>query len=158
MNRSRSEMSTKKHKLFNKEMSLLVYEIRSNILHESQLSFSERCCLSQKTISRLENAGENDHFSLDSIHSVSDGIHIRLSEFFSIVENKLIEKEPSLQDGNGRSSPFCDAYPDRSIENNINRMMILLRAADTLMKLLNDGDLSSISDQDIDTLKRIISI
>ena len=157
MNGSRSEMSTKRHKLVNREISLLVYEIRRDILHESQLSFSERCCLSQKTISRLENAGETDNFSLDSIYAVTDGAHIRLSDFFSIVEKKLLEKEPSLQDETGRSSPFYDAFPDKCSGENINRMMILLRAAGAIMELIDAGNLSFVSDEDIDLLRRIIT-
>ena len=157
MNGSRSEMSTKRHKLINREISLLVYEIRRDILHESQLSFSERCSLSQKTISRLENAGETDNFSLDSIYAVTDGAHIRLSDFFSIIEKNLLEKEPSLLDETGRSSPFYEAYPDKYSGDNINRMMILLRAADAIMELIDAGNLSSINEEDLELLKRIIT-
>lgn len=157
MNKSRSEMSERKHRLFNRELSLLVYEIRRDILHESQLSFSERCCLSQKTISRLENAGETDNFSLDSIYAITDGAHIRLSDFFSIVEKNLMEKEPSLQDETGRSSPFYEAYPDKCSGDNINRMMILLQAAGAIMKLIDAGNLSFVSDEDLELLKRLIA-
>ncbi|MBR0118511.1 MAG: hypothetical protein IJM01_00105 [Eubacterium sp.] len=157
MNKSRSETSKRKHKLFNRELSLLVYEIRRDILHESQLSFSERCCLSQKTISRMENAGETDNFSLDSIYAITDGTHIRLSDFFSIVEKNLMEKEPSLQDETGRSSPFYEAYPDKCSSDNINRMMILLQAAGAIMKLIDAGNLSFISDEDLELLKRLIA-
>ena len=151
-------MSTKRHKLINREISLLVYESRRDILHESQLSFSERCSLSQKTISRLENAGETDNFSLDSIYAITDGAHIRLSDFFSIVEKNLLEKEPSLKDKTGRSSPFYEAYPDKYSGDKINRMMILLQAASTIMKLIDADDLSYISDEDLEVLKRIIPI
>ena len=157
MNGNRSEMIARMHQLFNREMSLLVYEIRQDILHESQLCFSERCSLSQKTISRLENACETDHFSLDSILAITNGIHIHISEFFSVVEKNLLEKEPIFKDAPERSSPFYRSYPDNVSWDNINRQMILIRAANILFKLINSGDVSDINEQLLESLKRIIS-
>ena len=156
MNGSRSEMSKKRHKLINRELSLLVYKIRRDILHESQLSFSERCSLSQKTISRLENAGEADNFSLDSIYAVADGAQIRLSDFFSVIEKNILEKDPSLQDTSARSSPFYDVFSNQGSGDSIDRMMILLQIINAIMELFDKGDFSCIRKEDIEILKRII--
>ena len=157
MIKSKEKKNEEQQKMFNRKMALLVYEIRSNLLHESQFRFSERCRLSQKTISRLENADESESFSLDSIFRVTNGVEILPSEFFFVIESKIRKDNPELLKTNERSSPFYEAYPSWGSGERIQEMMSLLRLLDAIREILDKITLSGLHGHEMDILKSIIT-
>ncbi|MBO4395791.1 MAG: helix-turn-helix transcriptional regulator [Eubacterium sp.] len=130
-------------------LSEFLYEVRSSQFRETQESFGDRCGLSQKTISRLENTGHHQVISLNSLIKISGGIGVFPSQFLAQVERVLSEKNPDYTQEFRECLNHYDSVFNTGSADTIDEMLVLLQASLMFIHLIQTKELEQITRDDI---------
>ncbi len=144
--------SARKNEPYINCLSEFLYEVRSTQFRETQETFGDRCGLSQKTISRLENTGRRQVISLDSLIKISGGIGVFPSQFLAQVERVLSLKDPDYTRDFKECLNHYDSVFNSGSGGTIDEMLLLLQASLMFIHLVQTKELEQITPEDIKKL------
>ena len=129
--------------------SEFLYEVRCTQFRETQETFGDRCHLSQKTISRLENTGRFQMISLNSVVNISDGIGVFPSQFLSQVERELSRKNPDYVENFNQCLDRYDTFFNQFEHRPVDELLQLLQASLMFIRLFQTKEIEQITEEDI---------